>query len=133
MSERNEALITAVTWVHRVDGKVLAVRPANGDAFYLPGGLPEPGETLQETVAREVQEEVGIRLEPHLLTEVVRVEDEAHGRPGTTVRLICLIGPGRGSPVPDGTEIAEVRYLSPAEWHLFAPAVRKALESIAAR
>lgn len=46
-----------------VDGKVLLGRRARGagaNQYALVGGKPEPGETLEETVVREVQEEMGV-------------------------------------------------------------------------
>jgi len=48
------------------DGKVLLVRRARspGNGFYsLPGGRVEFGESLHEALAREVDEETGLRVE----------------------------------------------------------------------
>jgi 8-oxo-dGTP pyrophosphatase MutT (NUDIX family) len=46
-----------------VDGKVLLGKRARGmgtNQYALVGGKPEPGETLEETVVREVHEEIGV-------------------------------------------------------------------------
>lgn len=46
-----------------VDGKVLLGRRARGmgaNQYALVGGKPDPGETLEETIVREVQEEIGV-------------------------------------------------------------------------
>ena len=48
------------------DGKVLLVRRARspGKGFYsLPGGRVEYGETLQQALAREVDEETGLKID----------------------------------------------------------------------
>ena len=45
------------------EGKVLAVsRKNNPEAFGLPGGKVEPGESLEEAASRELQEETGLIL-----------------------------------------------------------------------
>jgi 8-oxo-dGTP diphosphatase len=35
-------------------------KQAAPDVFYLPGGKPEPGESMEEAVRREVREELGV-------------------------------------------------------------------------
>ncbi len=41
---------------------LMQYRYGEADVFALPGGNPDRGETLPETVAREVQEELGISI-----------------------------------------------------------------------
>jgi len=124
--------IVASTWLCHHGESVLAVRPHGTDVFFLPGGLPEPGESLAEAAAREANEEVGVHIDPGNLTEVVRVVDDAYGRPGATVTLVCFEGEGEGIPTVGEGEISELAWLRPSQWWLFAPAVRKALAKLAA-
>ena len=42
------------------DGKVLLVREADDDWWALPGGGIDHGETIESTVAREIEEELGV-------------------------------------------------------------------------
>lgn len=44
------------------NGQVLFVRHIYEDEWYLPGGLVERGETLEEAVRREAREEVGAEI-----------------------------------------------------------------------
>ena len=123
-----EPVVVAATWVcRRADGAVLGVRPHGSDVFFLPGGMPEDGETLAGAAAREVFEETGIRVDAGDLREVARVRAPAHGRPGTTALLVCFEGPGDREPVADGLEIAEISWIGPEDLSMFAPAVRMAL------
>ena len=46
------------------DGKMLASHAAVGDVWMIPGGGVEPGETPEEAVVREVQEETGYVVRP---------------------------------------------------------------------
>ncbi|MEO8329068.1 MAG: NUDIX domain-containing protein [Candidatus Nanopelagicales bacterium] len=130
MTSDQAGIVVAATWLHWANQELLAVRPHGSEAYLLPGGIPEAGESLPKAVARKVLEEVGMVVLPDDLKQVVRVEDQAYGRPGVTVQLICFEGPGTGEPCAGADEIAEVRWLGPADWHRFAPAVQKALREI---
>jgi 8-oxo-dGTP diphosphatase len=119
--------VIAATWLARRGDSVLAVRPHGLDAYFLPGGIPESGESYAEAAVREVAEEVGLRLKPGSMREVIRIEDQAYGAPpGCQVLLICFEGTADGT-LCAGDEIAEITWLPRSEWHLFAPPVQKAL------
>lgn len=49
----------AAAVVRRADGRVLLHRQASDDFWALPGGGIEPGESASDTIARELQEELG--------------------------------------------------------------------------
>ena len=105
--------------------RVLVVRPGDIDAFYLPGGKPEPGETYAEAAAREVLEEVAVAVEPAELTLFAEIVAPAHNRPpGTEVRLICFTG-GRADAEPRAAaEIAELAWFTSADRERCAPAIQ---------
>ncbi len=59
-------ILAASAAVFRPDGRLLLGarrNPPFDKVFSLPGGLVEPGETLQQAAAREVEEETGVRAE----------------------------------------------------------------------
>jgi 8-oxo-dGTP diphosphatase len=60
------------------EGKILACQRARGQRFELqwefPGGKCEPGETLQQALARELREELGV--EAHIGAEVHRLQHQ---------------------------------------------------------
>ena len=118
--------VIAAAWVCVRDRRVLVVLPHGSDAFYLPGGKPEPGETYAEAAARETAEEVGLRVDPAGLTLFSEIEAPAHNRPpGTRVRLICFVGGGRDDAAPAvANEIAELAWFTSADAPRCAPAIR---------
>jgi ADP-ribose pyrophosphatase YjhB (NUDIX family) len=44
------------------DGKILLVRHSQLKKWQIPGGVHEPGESIQDTVQREITEELGLTL-----------------------------------------------------------------------
>jgi 8-oxo-dGTP diphosphatase len=129
MNTPQTPVVVAAVWLNRRGDRVLGVRPHGSDVFFLPGGIPEPGESYAQAAAREVREETGMTVDAASLRETVRIEDRAYGRPGVQVHLVCFEGPGAGIPAAGQDEIAELAWLPPGQWHRFAPAVRKALKA----
>lgn len=73
----------------------------------FPGGKVEPGEDPRATLRREIDEELGCRVEVGEM-----VADATHPYPGLTVRLItyaCRVVAG----VPVPREHAELRWVRP--------------------
>ncbi len=94
-------------------GRVLCVRKHSSPRFQLPGGKPEPGETLVDTALRETREEVGIGVDPEDLSYLGQFSAPASNEPGCTVTSTVFLHPGAGlSPAP-AAEIAEARWIDP--------------------
>lgn len=124
-------VLTSVGWVQVRDGRVLAVRTRGRDRFYLPGGKPEPGESLEQALVREVREEVNVELSD--VRPAFTVQAPAHGlEPATDLTMHCFYATAAGDPRPAG-EIDEFAWLALTDTHLAAPAVRLVLDEVAAR
>ncbi|GAA2865132.1 DNA mismatch repair protein MutT [Actinoplanes cyaneus] len=122
--------VVAAAWVCVRDRRVLVVRAKNSDAFYLPGGKPEPGETHAEAAARETLEEVGIVVTADQLRLFRTIEAPAHNRPpGTRVRLVCFLAESDATPEA-ANEIAELAWFTSADAPRCAPAIRLLLDEL---
>ena len=99
-------MIVCATMV--VDGRVLLVRHSDrGKPDYghwlLPAGRVEPGETLEEALKREMEEELGLEVSP-----IRRVDERVDSYTGDRfVNFLC-------SPVMAGIKISEE--LEDARW-----------------
>lgn len=121
-------LIDTVAWVRVEDGRVLCARPRGKDVFYVPGGKREAGESDEQTLLREIEEELTVALLPETLRHVGTYEarDGAH-----TVRMSCWTGDYRGT-ITASAEIAEVAWFGYADRPLVPPVDRLLFDDLAA-
>ena len=61
-TSESEPLVVHQAVVRRDDGQVLLAVRSDIRGWELPGGNPDPGETGEETIAREVLEETGVEV-----------------------------------------------------------------------
>ncbi|MEL7148262.1 MAG: NUDIX domain-containing protein, partial [Bacteroidota bacterium] len=77
-------VIQKSAWIHLVNGRVLSTRSKGKETYYFPGGKPERGEAPEETLIREIEEELTVSLVPSSITELGIFEGQAHGKPKGT-------------------------------------------------
>lgn len=122
--------IDAVGWVYVCDRRLLCVRSEGKDAFYLPGGKRELGESDWEAISREVREEIGLALTPGSLKPFSKIKSAAHGHgPNAQVVLICYEADFSGEVQADG-EIEEVAWFGYGDRCRCAPATAIVLEQL---
>jgi ADP-ribose pyrophosphatase YjhB (NUDIX family) len=68
------------------EGRILLHRRSDNARWALPGGVMDIGESIAQTVTREVQEETGLEVEPEYIVGVY--SDPGHVLPTTTVRSV---------------------------------------------
>jgi ADP-ribose pyrophosphatase YjhB (NUDIX family) len=77
----------------------------------LPGGILDPGETLDGAIAREVLEETGVVAEP---IGIIGLRSR-HDGPTTDTYILWLLEHREGEPQSDGHENDEAAYFTLAE------------------
>ena len=93
--------------------KLVIVWAENKQYWTLPGGGVEPGESVEEAVAREVREESNMKILKHTL---IGVQDIFEGEKVISqTRSICIVEPfGPFVSDPDG-DITEIKLIDPSE------------------
>nr|WP_304608122.1 NUDIX domain-containing protein [Lentiprolixibacter aurantiacus] len=120
--EPTEHIIDKVAWICIVDKKMLCVRSKGKNLFYIPGGKKEPGENDEQTVLREIGEELNVNLDPVSLVFVKVFEAPADMQfPGAIVRMHCYKARFNGE-LQAKSEIAELQWLSYEERYRLSPA-----------
>jgi ADP-ribose pyrophosphatase YjhB (NUDIX family) len=97
-----------------VGGAVLLVRPSYRRQWALPGGGVRPGESAAQAAAREIHEELGLRLAVEALRPVCEVTGEwDYRRECVTIFELRLDAP---PPLRlDNREIVATRFVTPSE------------------
>ena len=99
------------------DGKVLIAtrtKPPGAGGWSLPGGLVEPGETIEEAALRELMEEVGV--EARIIgfnRHVQRIDRDDEGRVRHHFVVASFVGVWTGGEATTGPEAGEVRWVDP--------------------
>jgi uncharacterized protein (TIGR00730 family) len=125
--------VDVLAWLLVRDGKLLNVRTTGKKFFYLPGGKREPGESDPVGLAREIGEELGVRIDQRSIRLFDLVTDEADGfANGRLVRMACYFAEYEGELTP-GREIAELDWVGLEDASRCAPAGRQVLSRLAER
>ena len=110
-----KTIVVAAVLLRNTAGQVLHVRKQETAMFMLPGGKPEPGETMLQCALRELEEELGLRLPAGALEQFGVFVAPAANEAGFQVRatVFAVADPLLATPQP-AAEIAEVRWIAPA-------------------
>jgi ADP-ribose pyrophosphatase YjhB (NUDIX family) len=99
-------------------GRILLQRRSDNGRWALPGGLMDIGESIAEAIAREVQEETGLDVEPERIVGVytdpahVFAYDDGEVRQQFSICFACRLVGGEVRP---STESTEVRFFPTAD------------------
>jgi 8-oxo-dGTP pyrophosphatase MutT (NUDIX family) len=118
IERRHETSAGGVVW-RRDNGhlEIVMARPSRKDAWVLPKGQPNPGESLIETAARETREETGLEVVPGAEVGKISYVFSWRDSPGKSLVRIFknvhyfLMEPRGGSLDAHDHEMDEVRWM----------------------
>ncbi|MDI6529390.1 NUDIX domain-containing protein [Pseudomonas otitidis] len=96
------------------DNRLLLVRKRNTQAFMLPGGKREPGESAHEALRRELQEELELSLPADALSPLGSFRAAAANEPDTWVEAQVFVA-RLEQPVAPAAELEELAWLAPGQ------------------
>lgn len=103
--------IDKLAWLYIRDGKLLSARSKNKSLFYIPGGKREEGESDEQALVREIQEEISVNLIPNTIKYAATFKAQADGKSSKTiVKLTCYFAEFKGNISPDA-EIEEIDFI----------------------
>lgn len=116
---RANSVVPSVTAVVLNDaGSILLIHKTDNDLWALPGGGHDIGESIEETVIREVEEETGIRVIVDRVTGLYTDPQHVMAYDDGEVRQqfsICFRATPISGELRTSSESKEVRWVSPAD------------------
>lgn len=112
MTTRAQPIRIVAALIADTEGRVLLVRKRGSGVFIQPGGKSEPGEATLATLARELREELGIEVVPHLVQPLGQFEADAVHEAGRRVSAQAFVVAIDGEPAAQA-EIEELRWIAP--------------------
>ncbi len=99
-------------------GRIVLLRRSDNGRWALPGGVMDIGESIAHAVAREVQEETGLHVEPKRIVGIytdpghVFAFDDGEVRQQFSICFACRLV---GGEIRASSESTDVRFFSPAD------------------
>ncbi|CAL2108459.1 DNA mismatch repair protein MutT [Tenacibaculum sp. 190524A02b] len=103
--------IDKIAFIETKEGKVLSTRSKGKIKYYIPGGKRELGETDEETLVREIKEELDVDIKKETIEYVGTFKAQSDGaKEGVLVKMTCYKADYEGDLKP-ASEIEEVKWL----------------------
>jgi 8-oxo-dGTP pyrophosphatase MutT (NUDIX family) len=107
--------IDKIAFIKVENGKILSTRSKGRIKFYIPGGKRENNETDEETLIREIREELNVSIISATINYfgTFKAQADSH-KAGVIVKMTCYMADFEGNLEPC-SEIEEIKWLSFAD------------------
>ncbi len=121
-------MIDKLAWIYIREKQLLSTRSKGKDAYYLPGGKREAGESDAEALIRELKEELTIDLVPESINYIETFTAQADGKPaGVMVKMTCYEAEFTGK-ITAASEIAELIWIDHRDYEKCSPVLKLILD-----
>ena len=105
-------IIDKIAWIYTKDGKILSTLSRGKSVFYIPGGKREENETDEQTLVREIKEELDVDIVLDTVKYLGVYEAQSDGaEEGIKVKMTSYIGDYVGE-LKASSEIERFEWLS---------------------
>tara|TARA_B110000879_G_C10895062_1_gene402209 strand:- start:285 stop:686 length:402 start_codon:yes stop_codon:yes gene_type:complete len=117
--------VDKIAFIHIVDGKILSTRTKGRNKFYIPGGKREADETDEETLVREVKEELAVHIIRETISYLGTFKAQSDGATeGVIVKMTCYTAEYNGN-LKASSEIEELRWLDTSDLDIISEVDKK--------
>ena len=104
--------IDKIAFIQTKNGQVLSTRSKGKTKFYIPGGKREKGESDEETLIREISEELDVKIIKESIKYFGTFRAESDGaKEGVIVKMTCYKAEYEGV-LKASSEIEEIQWLN---------------------
>jgi len=104
--------IDKIAFIETKNGQILSTRSKGKTKYYIPGGKREFGETDEQTLVREIAEELNVRIDKNTMDYVGTFKAQSDGaKEGVIVKMTCYKAQYEGTIEPT-SEIEEIKWLN---------------------
>ena len=94
------------------NGQILSTKSKGKTKYYIPGGKRETGETDEQTLIREILEEMNVHIDQNTIEYLGTFKAQSDGaKKGVLVKMTCYTAEFHGKLEPKN-EIEEIRWLN---------------------
>ncbi|WP_370409026.1 NUDIX domain-containing protein [Tenacibaculum dicentrarchi] len=104
--------VDKIAFIEIKNGQILSTKSKGKSKYYIPGGKRDSGETDEQTLIREVQEELSVEIKVNSIEYIGTFKGQADGeKEGVIVTMTCYKAEYNGILKP-ANEIEEMRWLN---------------------
>jgi 8-oxo-dGTP pyrophosphatase MutT (NUDIX family) len=104
--------IDKIAFIETKSGRILSTKSKGKTKYYIPGGKRESGETDEETLIREIIEELSVKIKKETIEYVGTFIAQSDGaKEGVLVKMTCYRAEYNGILHPS-SEIEEIKWLN---------------------
>lgn len=121
----NKKEIDKIAFIEIQEGKILSTKSKGKTKYYIPGGKRESGESDEQTLTREILEELSVDILPNTAEYVGTFSAQSDAaKEGVTVIMTCYKAEYSGN-LKANSEIEEIKWLNYSDLEIISEVDKK--------